>query len=357
MRLLLLGLILFASIDAFGQKSGNGELVGVNPKIRVLNPKKDVPKQWQLFFGDLVFIPAGDAVVGSMFYMDSLISMKKRQVSVGAFYMSSTEVTNWQYRSFCNNIQKEFGKDSAQKLLPDTTCWNKLGGDTGPMVTYYFSHPAYDNYPVVGVSYTQAMAYVNWLNNHLQNNTELQSMTTKSGLLGVSLPSEIEWEYAARGGHSDRMLYPWSGGYYQMRKDSKGFMPMANGGSIKDETGFTAFDWGYDGAFYTSKVKSYPSNDFGLFDMGGNVNEWVLDDYIADEVTEDLSNKPRWYKDDDARGIIKVPSKVIKGGSYLDAPYYLTLGSRRPMEPKEQRPDLGFRIIVTIANLNPPKAY
>lgn len=335
----------------FSQKSG--ELVGVSKTVKPLNVAKDCPKEWKMFFGDLVFIAGGSRTIGGGHYVDSTVSMQSRRVSISSFYISSTEVTNLQYRSFCKAVEKWHGKDSAVKLLPDTACWSRFYAYGEPMATYYFSHPAYHSYPVVGVNYSQAVAYTQWLTTQLHESPVLNQFVMKGTLGNVHLPTEAEWTFGAYGALLEDATrtpnFPWGNEFLLQSKDGS-LKLMANGAGVKDSKGFEVISNMSDGGAFTTKVKSYPANVYGLYDMAGNVNEWLLDSYRFESVfNEDfdlIKPKPRVAETNGSQQM------VVKGGGFMDQPYFLTISSRRGMPINTQQPDLGFRIAITIMGEN-----
>lgn len=256
-----------------------------------------------------------------------------RRVTVASFYMDETEVSNIDYREFVFWLGRVY-PDSPEKIksaLPDTLVWREELAYNEPYIQNYFRHPAYSNYPVVGVSWVQADAYCKWRTDRVNekilidrgviqhDNTQggQNVYTTETYLAGLykgtdgdkpiedaagnarnlkwedgvllpnyRLPTEAEWEYAAYGliGNTegelltDRKLYPWNGSY--LRDDSKkdrGRM-MANfvrgRGDMMGMAGSLN-----DNADITAPVNSYNPNDYGLYCMAGNVNEWVADVY------------------------------------------------------------------------------
>jgi gliding motility-associated lipoprotein GldJ len=255
-----------------------------------------------------------------------------RRVTVGSYYMDETEVTNTDYREYLYWIKRVFADypQVYREALPDTLVWRSEMAYNEPMVDYYFRHPAYNDYPVVGVNWLQASKYCEWrtdrvnemilinegilrldpnqrgANNFntdaylagqyegivrqnlpdLDPNNETRHARMEDGLFlpKYRLPTEAEWEFAAMGLISEdelienRRMYPWRGHYARNDKRANRGAIMANfsrgrgdymgvSGSLNDAAGIT------------SPVKSYWANDYGLFDMAGNVSEWVMDVY------------------------------------------------------------------------------
>ena len=213
-------------------------------------------------------------------------------------------------------------------VYPDTVMWLRdfQYAYNDPKMKMYFSHPGFAQYPVVGVTWEQAQAFCNW-------RTQLYNTTHKVGGQDYRLPTEAEWEYAARGG-KQLGLYPWGGNYL---RDNNGcflanFKPMR--GSYTDDTGAT-----------TMKVGSFAPNDYGLYDMAGNVAEWTSSAYVSSTNTMVADMNPNFQynaKNDDA-DVLK--RKVIKGGSWKDIAYYLQCGVRTYEYQYESRPYVGFRCV------------
>ena len=213
-------------------------------------------------------------------------------------------------------------------VYPDTVMWLRdfQYAYNDPKMKMYFSHPGFAQYPVVGVTWEQAQAFCNW-------RTQLYNTTHKVGGQDYRLPTEAEWEYAARGG-KQLGLYPWGGNYL---RDNNGcflanFKPMR--GSYTDDTGAT-----------TMKVGSFAPNDYGLYDMAGNVAEWTSSAYVSSTNTMVSDMNPNFQynaKNDDA-DVLK--RKVIKGGSWKDIAYYLQCGVRTYEYQYESRPYVGFRCV------------
>lgn len=272
------------------------------------------------------------------------------QQHVQSFYMDETEVTNLMYLEYLDWTKKVFPPDNENYrliyhgALPDTLVWRNRLGFNETMTNNYLRHPAYANYPVVGVSWIQAVEFSKWRTDRVNElvlekegytkrgaritdvdatttfntqtyltsptdayggNTEITQggrtseritqrdssnlyVQLKDGLLlpDYRLPTEAEWEYAALGLGSLRSYnvyrgkkkYPWDGQYTRSGKRKTRGDQMANFKQSRGDYGGIA-GWSDDGADITAPVKSYQPNDFGLYDMAGNVAEWVADVY------------------------------------------------------------------------------
>lgn len=217
-------------------------------------------------------------------------------------------------------------------VYPDTLCWiaDFTYSFNEPWTQMYFWHPGFDNYPVVGVSWKQATAFCVWrsnlLNNFLQSEHQPFAMDYR-------LPTEAEWEYASRGG-LDQGVYPW-GGYYT--RNNRGcfvanFKPMR--GRYAD-----------DGAASTTVVSSYAPNDFGLYDMAGNVAEWTSSAYDESSYayTHDFNPTYKYNARPDEPIVMK--RKVIRGGSWKDIAYFLQSGTRSYEYQDSCASYIGFRCV------------
>lgn len=284
------------------------------------------------------------------------------QQHVQSFYMDETEVTNLMYLEYLDWTKKVFPPENQNYrliyngALPDTLVWRNRLGFNETMTNNYLRHPAYADYPVVGVSWIQAVEFSKWRTDRVNELilesegytkrgariTDIDASTTfntqtyltsptdayggnneitqggrtserlvardsinlyvqlKDGLLlpDYRLPTEVEWEYAALGLGSLRSYnvyrgkkkYPWDGQYTRSGKRRTRGDQMANFKQGRGDYGGIA-GWSDDGADITAPVKSYQPNDFGLYDMAGNVAEWVADVYrpIIDDQFNDFN--------------------------------------------------------------------
>lgn len=386
-----------------------------------------------------------------------------RRVTVSSFYMDETEVSNLNYREYLYWLDRVFGENYPEvyfDALPDTLVWREELAYNEPLVETYFRHPSYDEYPIVGVSWTQANRYAEWrtdrvnemlliergiINPNMEQRDE-DNFNTESYLVGqyepdvrknlkdlrtggerrvrfedgimlpdYRLPTEAEWEYAAlalQGNQAstrderitDRRIYPWDGMTvrYQRRDKYQGKL-LANfkrgGGDYMGMAGKLN-----DNACPTAPVRSYLPNDFGLYNMGGNVSEWTLDLYrpltsmtlrdvenhdmnpyrggtFEEKVTEDgqlvekdslgriryrviqddqVAERDNFkrgqvhdYLDGDEQSnveyaygkhtLISDRARVVKGGSWADRAYWLSPGTRRFKEEDKSDRTIGFR--------------
>ena len=212
------------------------------------------------------------------------------------------------------------------EIYPDTTSWIRdfAYSYNEPMHNDYFWHEAYGDYPVVGVSWQQAKAFCQWRT--LKKNSYQKSKKGAAFVNSFRLPSEAEWEYAARGGLQGA-TYPW-GGYYAYNDRGcflANFKPMRG-------------DYAADQALYTVEAKSYEPNDYDLYNMAGNVSEWVHSSYDPASYEYSSTINPTVNDPDNMR-------KVVRGGSWKDVAYFLQVSSRDYEYADSARSYIGFRTV------------
>lgn len=237
--------------------------------------------------------------------------------SVQAFYMQTTEVTNLEYRTFLFDLLINNRKEEFLLAKPDQSRWTKdySYSFNKPMEEQYFSHAAYNDYPVVAISRKGAEMYCKWLTEEVNNGRKKGDFMND-----VRLPSNYEWMYAAAGG-KDGQSYPWGGSYL---RNSKGCY-LANYKPFKD-------NFIEDGAFHTAKVTSYNPNDFGLYCMSGNVAEMV------------------YYENENH-------TPGTKGGSWTSVSAEIQInGSDKFKGVENPSVDIGFRPVISYFNkiVSPP---
>ncbi|WP_199769364.1 T9SS ring complex lipoprotein PorK/GldK [Flavivirga eckloniae] len=212
------------------------------------------------------------------------------------------------------------------EVYPDTTVWIRdfAYSYNEPMHNDYFWHDAYSDYPVVGVTWQQAKAFCEWRT--INKNSYQKSKKGSAMVNRFRLPSEAEWEYAARGG-LQAATYPWGGPY---TKSDRGCF-MANFKPVRG-------DYAADQALYTVEAKSYEPNDYNLYNMAGNVSEWVNASYDASSYAYTSTINPSVNDSKNTR-------KIVRGGSWKDVAYFLQVSSRDYEYADSARSYIGFRTV------------
>ena len=224
-----------------------------------------------------------------------------------------------------NGRRKDFIRKEQISIYPDTTVWIRdfEYSYNEPMHNDYFWHDAYSEYPVVGVNWNQAKAFCNWRTKYKNDD---QRSRGKQAVNQFRLPTEAEWEYAARGG-IEGGTYPWGGPY--VISDTGCF--MAN---FKPQRG----DYAADQALYTVEAKSYEPNDYNLYNMAGNVSEWTNSSYYPGSYEYSSTMNPNADSKDNSR-------KVHRGGSWKDVAYFLQVSTRDYEYKDSARSYIGFRTV------------
>ncbi len=264
----------------------------------------------------------------------------EREAMGGAFKEFDVNDKNTRFKGLYSNRptgynkgKKAFLRHEIVNIYPDTLSWihDFTYSFNDPNTDNYFYHSAFDNYPVVGVSWRQARAFCNWRtqlrNNYIATNDNWMFEND------FRLPNESEWEWAARGSFA-LSPYPWGGPYTRNPNGCflANFKPQR--GSYTDDGGIT-----------TVVVGHYAPNDYGLYDMAGNVSEWCEDAY--DESSYNFAHDMSMQYTYDAVGSdpITKKRKVIRGGSWKDVGYFLQVSTRSYEYQDTGKCYVGFRCV------------
>lgn len=237
-----------------------------------------------------------------------------------------------------NKTRSDFIMRDTMLIYPDTTVWlaDFSYAANEPMVNGYFSHPSFDDYPVVGVTWRQAQAFNSW-RTQLFNNAAARNKQNQR--FDYQLPSEAEWEYAARGGKIG-MQYPWGG---PTARNARGCL-MAN---FKPGRG----NYIDDGVAYTAPVYAYFPNDFGLYNMAGNVAEWTQSSYNESAYSFVHDMNPTYTYNAKSTDHETMKRKVVRGGSWKDVGYFLQNSARQYEYQDTAKSYIGFRSVTKYAGV------
>jgi gliding motility-associated lipoprotein GldK len=256
----------------------------------------------------------------------ALIQQQRYKIENGLDGTIVFDLTNDEIAEIYDIKRNDYIKREILEVYPDTTVWitDFKYSYNEPMHNDYFWHDAYSTYPVVGVTWKQATAFCQWRTN--TKNAYQRTKKKKSLVPKFRLPTEAEWEYAARGGLQSAM-YPWGGPY---TKNDRGCF-MAN---FKPMRG----DYAVDQALYTVEANAYDPNGYNLFNMAGNVSEWVNSSYEQDAYEYSASMNPNVNNPSNQK-------KIIRGGSWKDVKYFLQVSSRDYELENQPRSYIGFRTV------------
>ena len=229
--------------------------------------------------------------------------------------------------------RKEFLSEVSVPIFPDTLTWihDYAYSFNDPFTKNYFFHPAFDDYPIVGINWKQAVAFTKWrtqmMNAFLRKNKQ-------PVLPEFRLPTESEWEYASRGG-LDFSPYPWGGPY---TRNIKGCF-LANFKPLRG-------NYVADGGLKTVQVQSYNPNGYGLYDMAGNVAEWTSNSYdeSAFSYSHDMNMDYHYNAIESDNAVLK--RKSIRGGSWKDIAYFIQTSTRSFEYQDTAKSYIGFRCAV-----------
>ncbi len=269
------------------------------------------------------------------YYVEAIDSLYiEQEDAVAGIRTFKTEYIKYYYSEF--DLEKAARKGANRKdykikveplpIYPDTTVWIKDFNYSynDPMHQDYFRHQAYGDYPVVGVKWDQAKAFCHWRTK--KKNDYLRGKKNAAAVPAFRLPTEAEWEYAARGG-LQFATYPWGTG--STTSDRGCF--LANFKPVRG-------DYAVDGALYTVEAKSYNANDYGLYNMAGNVSEWTSTAYNGASYYLSSTMNPNVEDRKNKR-------KIVRGGSWKDVAYFLEVGTRDFEYADTARSFIGFRTV------------
>ena len=231
-----------------------------------------------------------------------------------------------------------------EAVYPDSLVWMRdfSYSYNEPFTRLYFSHPSYNQYPVVGITWKQAIAFCHWRTNN--SNFYLDKGNKKDEKIdGIyRLPTEAEWEYAARGNSKTNNMYPWGSPYTRTREGRllANFKPGRGdyfGSDAKNDN------------IYTTKVQSFPENGYKIYDMAGNVAEWTSSVYYegGNNFIGDFSPDLQYNaKEEDP---ISMKRKVVRGGSWKDIAYNIQVSTRNYEYQDTAKSYIGFRCVLSMA--------
>lgn len=289
----------------------------LNRKVKLFTDPQKYPDEYYVEVMDSMYLPASESYNGLRTVDVSKLKYKYTYMDIEAAAKDKSKDTR--------NKRSKHVKTESVEVYPDTTVWIKdfAYSYNEPMHNDYFWHQAYGEYPVVGVTWQQAKAFCSWRT--LYKNA-YQKQKGRQFINSFRLPTEAEWEYAARGG-LESATFPWGGPY---AKNDRGCF-LAN---FKPQRG----DYAADGALYTVEAESYDPNGFNLYNMSGNVAEWTDSSYDAASYEYVSTMNPNVPDQSNKR-------KVTRGGSWKDVAYFLQVSTRDYEYADSARSYIGFRTV------------
>ena len=285
----------------------------INNDIDLIWDTADYPDEYYSEIMDTMYIPIEESYNGQR-----TIDVEKLRFQYTYMDIDAAAKDNTKKR-------KDFLIKEELRIYPDTTVWIKDFNYSynEPMHNDYFWHQAYGDYPVVGVNWKQAKAFCAW--GTLYKNS-YQKSRRRQHINSFRLPSEADWEYAARGG-LESATFPWGGPY---AKNDRGCF-LANFKPLRG-------DYAADQALYTVEADAYEPNDYNLFNMAGNVSEWVASSYDPNSYDYTSNMNPNVNDKENKR-------KVVRGGSWKDIAYFLQVSTRDYEYADSARSYIGFRTV------------
>ena len=243
-------------------------------------------------------------------------------------------------RENASRSRSEFIIKKDVPVYPDSLVWVRdfAYSYNEPMAKQYFASPSFGNYPVVGITWKQATVFCEWRTHYLNSYLEGKKLAPAPPF---HLPTEAQWEYAARGGRS-QSPYPWGGPYL---RNKKGCL-LAN---FKPGRG----NYPEDGGFYTVRADAYWPNDFGLYNMAGNVAEWTNSLYYEGSYNFQNEMNPDVHLNAKDQDPPMMKRKVIRGGSWKDVGFFLQTSTRTYEYQDTAKAYIGFRSVIDL----PPAVY
>jgi gliding motility-associated lipoprotein GldK len=286
----------------------------LNHDVDLIWNTEDIPDEFYAEVYDSMYIPFEESYNG------------ERTINTDKIVFTYTDLDMEEAaRNKGKKKRSEYITQNRVAVYPDTTVWIRDFNYSynEPMHNDYFYHEAYSDYPVVGVTWTQAKAFCQWrtlYHNAYRKQKNIERVNK------YRLPTEAEWEYAARGG-LESADYPWGGPY---AKNDRGCF-LANFKPLRG-------DYAADQALYTVEAKSYEPNEYNLYNMSGNVSEWVDSSYDIGSYEFMSSMSPVVNDKDNKR-------KGVRGGSWKDTSYFLQVGTRDFEYQDSARSYIGFRTV------------
>lgn len=285
----------------------------LNHDVDLIWDTEDIPDEFYAEVYDSMYIPFEEMYNG------------QRTLDVKKLVFTYSEMDIQKAARNPKDKRSKYITQTPVEIYPDTTVWIRDFNYSynEPMHNDYFWHQAYSDYPVVGVNWKQAKAFCQWRT--LYHNA-FRKQRGRHNVNAYRLPTEAEWEYAARGG-LEGATYPWGGPY---AKNDRGCF-LANFKPLRG-------DYAADQALYTVEARSYEPNEYNLFNMSGNVAEWVNSSYDPGSYEFMSSMSPVVNDENNMR-------KGVRGGSWKDISYFLQVGTRDYEYADSARSYIGFRTV------------